>query len=79
MGTQASTTEATVTQIAPGVRRVSVGSPFRSRVYSIDGPEAPIAVDAATTSRGPGTAILTAAGGRLGRVILSHSPMSQRV
>jgi hypothetical protein len=39
MSTQETAPEATITQIAPGVRQVSVGAPFRSHVYLIDGPD----------------------------------------
>lgn len=39
MSSQEPTPAATVTQIAPGVRQVSVGAPFRSHVYLIDGPD----------------------------------------
>jgi hydroxyacylglutathione hydrolase len=66
----------TVTQIAPSVRQVSVGAPFRSHVYLIDGPDGPIAFDAAIKGSGP--AILAAAGGRVERVILSHSHIDHR-
>jgi hypothetical protein len=67
VSTSKPTSAATVTQIAPGVRQVSVGAPFRSHVYLIDGPDGPIAFDAAIKGAGP--AILDAAGGRLERVI----------
>lgn len=76
MSTQGSTAPATVTQIAPGVRQVSVGTPFRSHVYLIDAPHRPIAFDASIKDSGP--EILTAAGGRLERVILSHSHIDHR-
>lgn len=74
MSTQGSTSPATATQIAPGVRQVSVGAPFRSHVYLIDGPLGPIAFDAGIKDSGP--EILAAAGGHLERVILSHSHTS---
>ncbi len=45
MGAQEKTAAASVTQIAPDVRQVSVGAPFRSHVYLIDGPDGPIAFD----------------------------------
>lgn len=70
------TPAATVTQIAPGVRQVSVGAPLRSHVYLIDGPDGPIAFDAGIKDSGP--AILDAAGSRLDRVILSHSHIDHR-
>ncbi|HSZ68914.1 MAG TPA: MBL fold metallo-hydrolase [Solirubrobacteraceae bacterium] len=76
MNTQKPTPAATVTQIAPGVRQVSVGAPFRSHVYLIDGPDGLIAFDAAIKDTGP--AILAAAGGRLERLILSHSHVDHR-
>jgi glyoxylase-like metal-dependent hydrolase (beta-lactamase superfamily II) len=76
MSTQETAPEATITQIAPGVRQVSVGVPFRSHVYLIDGPDGPVAFDAAIKGTGP--AILAAAGGRLERVILSHSHIDHR-
>ncbi len=46
------TPAATVTQVASGVRQVSVGAPFRSHVYLIDGPDGPIAFDAAIKGTG---------------------------
>lgn len=67
---------ASVTQIAPGVKQVSVGEPFRSHVYLIDGPDGPIAFDAGLKGTGP--EILAAAGGRLDRVILSHAHVDHR-
>lgn len=70
MSSQGSIPPAAVTQIAPGVRQVSVGAPFRSHVYLIDGPHGPLAFDAGIKDSGP--EILAAAGGRLERVILSH-------
>ncbi len=76
MSTQEPTPAATVKQIAPGVRQVSVGAPFSSHVYLIDGPDGPIAFDAGIKDTGP--AILAAAGGRLERVILSHSHIDHR-
>jgi len=76
MSTQEPTPAATVTQIAPGARQVSVGAPFKSHVYLIDGPDGPIAFDAGIKDSGP--AILAAAGGRLERVILSHSHVDHR-
>lgn len=71
-----STSPATLTQIAPGVKQVSVGAPFRSHVYLIDTPHGPIAFDAGIKDSGP--EILAAAGGRLERVILSHSHIDHR-
>lgn len=65
-----------VTQIAPGVRQVSVGEPFRSHVYLIDGEDGLIAFDAAL--KGTGAAILAAAGAPLERVVLSHSHVDHR-
>jgi glyoxylase-like metal-dependent hydrolase (beta-lactamase superfamily II) len=65
-----------VTQIAAGVRQVPVGVPTVSYVYLIDGPEGPIAFDAGIKGSGP--KILAAAGGRLDRVILSHSHPDHR-
>lgn len=65
-----------VIQIAPGVKQVSVGKPFRSHVYLIDSPDGPISFDAGL--KGTGQAILTAAGGRLDRVILSHAHVDHR-
>jgi glyoxylase-like metal-dependent hydrolase (beta-lactamase superfamily II) len=76
MGAQERSPAATVTQIAPGVRQVSVGAPFSSHVYLLDGPDGPIAFDAAIKDTGP--AVLAAAGGRLDRVILSHSHIDHR-
>jgi hydroxyacylglutathione hydrolase len=63
-------------EVASGVRRVSVGEPFESHVYLIDGPEGPIASDAGV--RGGGAQILAAAGGCLDRVILSHAHVDHR-
>jgi hydroxyacylglutathione hydrolase len=76
MSTQEPIPAATVTQIATGVKQVSVGAPFRSHVYLIDGPDGPIAFDAGIKDSGP--EILDAAGGRLERVILSHSHIDHR-
>jgi hydroxyacylglutathione hydrolase len=58
------------------VRQVSVGAPVASHVYLIDGSDRPIAFDAGV--KGSGQAILAAAGGRLDRVILSHSHADHR-
>ena len=68
--------DASVRQIAPGIKQVSVGAPFRSHVYLIDDPGGPIAFD--TGVKGSGPAILAAAGRRLQRVILSHSHVDHR-
>ena len=76
MSSQEPTPAATVTQIAPGVKQVSVGAPFRSHVYLIDGPGGQIAFDAAI--KDTGAAILAAAGGQVERVILSHSHIDHR-
>jgi hydroxyacylglutathione hydrolase len=65
-----------VREVAPGVKRVSVGEPFWSHVYLLDGPDGPVAFDAGV--KGAGAAILAAAGGRLDRVILSHSHADHR-
>lgn len=67
---------ANTTKAVPGVTRVSVGEPFASHVYLIDGSEGPIAFDAGV--RGGGAQILAAAGGRLDRVILSHAHVDHR-
>ncbi|MGC1852376.1 MAG: MBL fold metallo-hydrolase [Solirubrobacterales bacterium] len=67
---------AVVTQIAADVRQVSVGEPFKSHVYLIDGPDGPVAFDAGVKGTGP--AILAAAGGHLDCVILSHSHVDHR-
>jgi len=76
MSTQQQTRPASVRQIAPGVRLVRVGAPFRSHVYLIDGADDPIAFDAGI--KGAGAEILAAAGGRVERVILSHSHVDHR-
>lgn len=68
--------ESTTMDIAPGVKQISVGAPFRSHVYLVDGPDGPIAFDAGL--EGTGSAILAAAGGRLDRVILSHAHVDHR-
>lgn len=68
--------EATITTIAPGVKQVSVGAPFSTHVYLIESEDGPIAFDAGI--KGTGVAILTAAGGRLDRVVLSHSHVDHR-
>lgn len=65
-----------VTQVASGVKQVSVGQPLRSHVYLLDGPDGPIAFDAGIEDTG--SAILAAAGGRLDRVILSHAHVDHR-
>src|SRR4029450_2668581 len=68
--------EATTRTIAAGVRQVTVGAPFNSYVYLLDTPEGPVAFDAGikdTGSAGP-----AGAGGRLERVILSHSHRDHR-
>jgi glyoxylase-like metal-dependent hydrolase (beta-lactamase superfamily II) len=65
-----------IAQIAPGVKQVPVGAPTVSHVYLIDGSEGPIAFDAGIKGAGP--KILSAAGGRLDRVILSHSHPDHR-
>lgn len=65
-----------IRQIAPGVRQVSVGVPTVSYSYLIDGPDGPIAFDAGI--KGGGRKVLAAAGGRLDRVILSHSHPDHR-
>jgi len=67
---------ATGRQIAPGVTQVSVGAPFASHVYLVDCPDGSIAFDAGVKGAGP--EILAAAGGRLDRVILSHSHIDHR-
>lgn len=67
---------ASVSQVAPGVKQVSVGAPLRSHIYLIDGSDGPIAFDAGIKGSGP--AILAAAGGRVERVILSHSHIDHR-
>lgn len=65
-----------VTQVAPGVRQVSVGEPFPSYVYLLDSPEGAIAFDAGL--RGTGPEILAAAGGSITRVVLSHAHADHR-
>jgi hydroxyacylglutathione hydrolase len=76
MSVRASTSLATVTRVAPDVKQVSVGAPFRSHVYLIDGPDGVIAFDAGL--KGTGAAILAAGGGHLERVILSHAHVDHR-
>lgn len=76
MSAQESSPAATVTQIAPSVRQVSVSAPFKSHVYLIDDPDGSIAFDAAIKGTGP--AILAAAGRQLDRVDLSHSHIDHR-
>jgi glyoxylase-like metal-dependent hydrolase (beta-lactamase superfamily II) len=63
-------------QIAPGVRRVTVGVPIGSHVYLIDRPEGVIAFDAGV--RGTGEQILAAAGRPITRVVLSPSHVDHR-
>jgi glyoxylase-like metal-dependent hydrolase (beta-lactamase superfamily II) len=63
-------------QIAPGVRRVTVGAPVGSHVYLIDHPEGVIAFDAGV--RGTGPEIRAAAGRPITRVVLSHSHADHR-
>jgi hydroxyacylglutathione hydrolase len=67
---------ATGRQIAPGVTQVSVGVPFASHVYLVDGPAGLIAFD--TGVKGAGPEILATAAGRLERVILSHAHIDHR-
>jgi glyoxylase-like metal-dependent hydrolase (beta-lactamase superfamily II) len=55
---------------------VSVGEPFASHVYLIEGPRGPIAFDAGVN--GAGGEILAAAGGHLDCVILSHAHVDHR-
>lgn len=69
-------TRPAATQIAPGVRRVTVGAPVGSHVYLIDHPEGVIAFDAGV--RGTGAQVLAAAGRPITRVVLSHSHPDHR-
>ncbi|HEX2097326.1 MAG TPA: MBL fold metallo-hydrolase [Solirubrobacterales bacterium] len=62
--------------VAAGVKRVSVGEPFQSHVYLLEGHEGPVAFDAGV--KGTGTAILAAAGAPLQRVVLSHAHVDHR-
>jgi glyoxylase-like metal-dependent hydrolase (beta-lactamase superfamily II) len=66
----------TVTTIAAGVRQVTVGPGPGSHVYLLDSDEGVIAFDAGIKGSGPD--ILAAAGGRLAKVILSHSHVDHR-
>jgi glyoxylase-like metal-dependent hydrolase (beta-lactamase superfamily II) len=75
-GNNAATSAPAVTRVAPGVRQVSVGAPVAAHVYLIDGPDGPVAFDAGV--KGSGEAILAAAGGRVDRVVLSHSHADHR-
>lgn len=68
--------EAVVTDVAPGVRQVTVTSVVTMHVYLLDTPEGVVAVDAAI--RGAGPDILAAAGGRVAKVILTHAHVDHR-
>lgn len=64
------------TDIAAGVKQVTVGERAGSHVYLLEHPDGPIAFDAGV--RGEGAGILRCAGGRLSRVILSHAHFDHR-
>ncbi len=66
----------TVTGIAPGVRQLTFVSVVTMHVYLIETPDGVIALDAAV--KGVGEEILAAAGGRIERLILSHSHPDHR-
>lgn len=64
-------------EIAPGVRQVRTGEGPGSNVYLLDDDgDGVVAFDAAT--KGTGEQILAAAGGRLTRLVLSHSHVDHR-
>jgi hydroxyacylglutathione hydrolase len=65
-----------VRDIAPGVRQVAVGEPFRSYAYLLDSPEGTIAFDSGV--RGSGPEILAAAAGPIAKVVLSHAHADHR-
>lgn len=71
-----STAALAVNQIADGVTQVTVGELAFSQVYLLAHHDGPVAFDAGV--RGTGQAILDAAGGRLSRVVLSHSHVDHR-
>jgi hydroxyacylglutathione hydrolase len=68
--------EPVVSDVAPGVRQLTIMSAISMHVYLIDTAEGVVAFDAAI--RGSGTEILAAAGGSVAKVILSHSHADHR-
>ena len=65
-----------VTDVAPGVRRLTIVSVVSMHVYLIDTPEGVVAFDAAI--KGAGEEILAAAGGSVAKLVLSHSHVDHR-
>jgi hydroxyacylglutathione hydrolase len=67
---------ALVSDVAHGVRQVTIPSTISMHVYLIDTAEGVVAFDSAI--RGSGAEILAAAGGSVAKVILSHSHVDHR-
>lgn len=65
-----------ISNIAPGVKQVTVGERASSQVYLLDHPDGPIAFDAGI--RGTGQTVLDAAEEPISRVVLSHSHIDHR-
>ncbi len=65
-----------VSDIAPGVRQLTISSVVSIHVYLIETEDGTVAFDSGT--RGSGRAILAAAGGSVAKVILSHSHVEHR-
>ncbi len=65
-----------VTEIASGVKQVTVGDRVGSHVYLLDHPDGPVAFDAGI--KGEGAGVLASAGGRISKVVLSHAHFDHR-
>jgi hydroxyacylglutathione hydrolase len=65
-----------VSDVAPGVRQLTIRSAITMHVYLIDTADGVVAFDAAI--RGSGAEILAAAGGSVAKLILSHSHVDHR-
>lgn len=65
-----------VSDVAPGVRRLTIVSVISMHVYLIDAAAGVVAFDAAI--KGAGEKILAGAGGSVAKVVLSHSHVDHR-